>query len=140
MKNKELKLEFFKYIETIKKDNSFYIFENEIQQLNCMLFGEESFHVNIKQKSLFIKPLKLLFEKINGDLNDISWVGIIQEKDVNTLKLIIGFENPYIYSNNHKDFIVENSFGKIIAAVPFVLMNNVNQNQSTEITQTTFIS
>ncbi len=115
MWSKEIENYFFEYISR----SSINSIENDTE---AMIFGRDSFNVDVLAKSLYVLPLDIFFKDIEGDLEKVDWIVVKSEKNSMTkFNLCLGFGEPYHdVSNNGISTFTEGS--KVMIATPYTLL------------------
>lgn len=116
MKNKDLEKLFMQYINTIAVLGiNAQMSEDENAWI---LFGEEDFHLNKKNNTLYVKPFNHLMENIfpPHELENIvlDWVAFQENPETKESWLIVGPGNPF---ENEKLATIKNGIS-IVRAVP----------------------
>jgi len=91
---------------------------------SATIYGTDEFHINFKQKTLYIKSLGIIELNLETPVADIDWVGISPGDD----KLSLGRGNPY--HDEYKQMLPY--FNGVILAIPNITYDRY-KNESTKV-------
>lgn len=100
-----------------------YILNNDFSTLpeivdSATIYGSDEFHINAKQKTLYIQGLGVISLEFQGNIehiNKIEWVAITQNGEDG--KLSLGTGNPF--QENAKELLP--SWENLIIAIPHIV-------------------
>lgn len=97
MKAKKLENLYWQYLD----ENREYMPEMQSGDLLCSLYGQDEFHINYKQSTLYLKNLGVMdLPEIKEQIN-FDWIGLIHYPD-NQADLVFGLGSPYAPDNVDK--------------------------------------
>lgn len=123
MKSKQLEKYFFDYQKTLIKRAT------EVE--GAVLLGEEEFHINAKNKTIFIKDMGILEyvpnPNVSGDGVNVAkeeWLALVKVKDASVpnasvIQYIVGSGNPY---DDVYKAVLPTDDGRIIATPKTIIM------------------
>lgn len=97
MKAKKLEKMYWQYLD----QNRRYMPEMESGDLLCSLYGEDEFHMNYKQSTLYVKNIGVLDLPEIEEQVKFDWIGLIHYPG-NQADLVFGLGNPYDLGNVDK--------------------------------------
>lgn len=125
MKNKQLEKLFLEYVTQLANENvDIQLKDDEVMWI---LFGEEDFHINRRNNTLYIKPIDILMKDIFTEeyieTGAIEWVAY--QKDMLNLdnKITVGVDSPF--SNPVLSTQVVDKF--IVKAIPYQYARKVHK-------------
>lgn len=87
---------------------------NQSSTVRCVLYSSDEFHINKKQKTLYIKGVGVSPLPEIEELFDIEWIALIEHLDKEYADLVMGNGNPY---DERYTALLPNENG-IIVAIP----------------------
>lgn len=131
MKNKKLEQLFLNYM-TVLSDNNIEVEMKDSVEM-WVLFGEEDFHINRKNNTLYLKVVDILMQNIFNDdyilSGKIDWVAYKKNPITLEQQISVGVDNPF--TNNTLTSFVQNQY--IVKAIPYQYVRKLQKQNKNKV-------